>query len=108
METFAARLGHAIRSHRHTAGLSQEKVGHLSELHPNYVGMVERGERNVTAEALVRLGQAIGVRASVILAELETMDAPSSDEKVIPIGDKVTGGIPKSASPVSRRSTHRA
>lgn len=74
VKTFAARLGHAIRSHRHTAGLSQEEVGFSSELHPNYVGMVERGERNVSVQALVRLGQAIGVRASVILTEVDEVD----------------------------------
>lgn len=79
METFAARLGHAIRRHRHAARLSQEEVGFRSGLHPNYVGIVERGERNVTAEALDRIGRAIGVGASAILAEVESQGASPAD-----------------------------
>lgn len=43
--------------------------------------MVERGERNVTAEKLVRLGQAIGIRASVILAEIEAIAVPAGTDE---------------------------
>ena len=77
MAPFAALLGRAIRRHRRAAGLSQEEAGHRGGLHAVNAGMVERGERNVTAAALVRIGRALGVRASTILAEAE--DEPGAD-----------------------------
>src|SRR5205085_12460297 len=39
---------------RESAGLSQEELGYLANLHRNYVGGVERGERNPTFEIMSR------------------------------------------------------
>lgn len=50
-----------MRQARLAAGLSQEELAHRSNLHRNYIGGIERGERNVGVLALVEIGRALGV-----------------------------------------------
>jgi transcriptional regulator with XRE-family HTH domain len=68
-----AAVGRAVRELRLAAGLSQESVADRSGLHRNYVGGVERGERNPTVEVLFRLGEGLGARPSEILARAEAL-----------------------------------
>ena len=56
-----------MRKLRLERGLSQEKLAELADLHPNYVGSVERGERNI---AVVRLARALRVKAGVLIDSL--------------------------------------
>jgi transcriptional regulator with XRE-family HTH domain len=49
---------------RRAKGLSQEALAEKAELHRNYVGGIERGERNVGLRNIVRLARALGVTTS--------------------------------------------
>jgi transcriptional regulator with XRE-family HTH domain len=53
-------LGAALRELRTQAGLTQERVEHLSGLHRTYVSSVERGERNASFDAITRWLSAVG------------------------------------------------
>jgi transcriptional regulator with XRE-family HTH domain len=72
VDTSALRLGRTIRRYRVAARLSQESLAERSDLHRTYVSLVERGQRNVIVEDLAQIGLAVGVPASLILAEAET------------------------------------
>jgi transcriptional regulator with XRE-family HTH domain len=63
-------LGDAIRQHRTQAGLSQEKLAEKADLHPVYIGKIERGEQWISLHALLRISKAIGVKASDLIREL--------------------------------------
>lgn len=52
-------FGLEIRRRRHALDLSQEELAEKAELHTNYVGSVERGERNIALENIVALAKAL-------------------------------------------------
>jgi transcriptional regulator with XRE-family HTH domain len=64
-------LGWSIRTLRTGLGLSQEALAAQSGMHRNYLGGVERGERNPSYTNLLRLAGALGVPLSQIIEEAE-------------------------------------
>lgn len=60
-------FGRRIRQLRLQRGLSQEKLAELAELHRNYVGGVERGERNIALLNIIALAQALKVKPAKLL-----------------------------------------
>lgn len=70
-----AALGRAIRELRLGLGLSQEELAERCGLHRNYVGGIERGERNLTFANQVKLSAALGVQPSQLLALAEARAA---------------------------------
>ena len=60
-------VGKRVRALRLERGLSQEKLAELADLHRNYVGGVERGERNVALLNIVALAHALRVKPAELL-----------------------------------------
>ena len=63
-------FGMAIRALREARGYSQEALAERADLHRNYVGGVERGERNVGLENIVKLARALSVRTKDLFESL--------------------------------------
>jgi transcriptional regulator with XRE-family HTH domain len=60
-------VGQRVRALRTKRGWSQEELGFECGLHRNYIGGIERGERNVAVVNLARLAKALGVRPRDLL-----------------------------------------
>lgn len=61
-------LGKAIKVRRNELSLTQKKLAEMSDLHKNYIGMVERGERNITISNLVKLTIALNTTTDSLLS----------------------------------------
>jgi len=58
--TFGANL----RRCRKAAGLTQEQLAHLAGLHPTYISLLERGQRNPGFEITLKLIGALDIEAN--------------------------------------------
>lgn len=58
-----------MRKLRRAAGLSQEALADKAGLHRNYVGSVERGERNISIDNMEAIAFALGCTVPDLLKE---------------------------------------
>ena len=60
-------FGKSVRKLRLSLGLSQEELAEKANLHRNYIGGIERGERNLGLINLVELARALSVKPAKLL-----------------------------------------
>lgn len=64
-------LGLVIRNRRKARGWSQEDLGFESGLHRTYIGVLERGEKNISLRNLILVASTLGAKASELLDEAD-------------------------------------
>lgn len=62
-------FGKRVREERLKKGLSQEEFAEIPGLHRTYIGMIERGEKNITLENIEKISKALKVSISKLLEE---------------------------------------
>ncbi|NOU83890.1 helix-turn-helix domain-containing protein [Paenibacillus sp. LMG 31459] len=67
------KLGNRIRLIRKEKGLSQEQLAEVSGLHTNYIGAIERGEKNVTVESLEKVSLGLGITMDELFRYIDPM-----------------------------------
>jgi transcriptional regulator with XRE-family HTH domain len=76
----AIAFGRVLRDLRKQAGLTQEQLGFEAELERNYISMLERGERQPTLTTLMKLARPLRLKASDMVALVESATAVSITE----------------------------
>ena len=59
----------AIRRRREEMSVSQEGLAEIIDCHRNYVGLLERGEQNVTIDMLGRVAKGLGCSVTDLVRE---------------------------------------
>ncbi|AVR30751.1 helix-turn-helix domain-containing protein [Bacillus cereus group sp. MYBK59-1] len=72
------KLGKRIRFLRKEQNLSQERLGELSNIHTNHIGAIERGEKNVTIESLIKLTNGLNITLEDLFRRIEHSDYNTS------------------------------
>lgn len=62
------RFGDALRAERQRLNISQEELALESDISRNYVGHIERGEKSVSLEVLVRLARTLKISVAELIA----------------------------------------
>lgn len=63
------RLGMRIRQERLRLSLTQAQLAEAVDISDTYMGAIERGERNLTLDTLVRLVNRLGVTVDYLLSD---------------------------------------
>lgn len=61
-------FGLAVRRVRTEQGMSQEELGHLTGLHRNHVGQIERAELNPTLKSVELIATALKTQPAELVA----------------------------------------
>ncbi|MEM6285447.1 MAG: helix-turn-helix transcriptional regulator [Chloroflexota bacterium] len=75
-------FGTEVRRRRLAMDLSQEDLAERSGLHRNYIGGIERGERNVSLKNLLRLAAGLSMEPSELLLCLDEIDVDTAAEDI--------------------------
>jgi len=63
-------FGETIRSRRKVLDMSQEKLAEKAELHHNYIGEIERGEKAASIDTIVKIAKALRVRVGDLFSDV--------------------------------------
>lgn len=84
------RLGERIREERRKLGLTQAQLAEAVDISDTYMGAIERGERSLTLDTLVRLIDRLGVTVDYLLADSVT----DSDANIMEQFKQIIDGQP--------------
>jgi transcriptional regulator with XRE-family HTH domain len=56
-----------VRGFREAQGFTRAEFAKRAGFHLNYLGAVERGEKNITVETLERVGSVLGIDPQILL-----------------------------------------
>ena len=62
-------VGQNIRSYRLKMNLSQKDLSKIAELDPNYIGSVERGERNISLKNLYIISTSLKISIDLLFSK---------------------------------------
>ncbi len=79
--SFSSDFGAKVRHYRRKMKLSQEQLAERADLHPTYVGQVERGEKNASLESIMKLSKGLDIPPALLFERLTYKPEPSEAQK---------------------------
>ncbi|MCM1180298.1 MAG: helix-turn-helix domain-containing protein [Clostridium sp.] len=69
-------IGQRIRYYRTQQKISQEKLSEYSELHPTYIGQIERGEKTPSIETLYKIAKGLHIPLATLVEGIDHFAEP--------------------------------
>lgn len=63
------KFGEKVKTARKSCGLSQEDLASRAGLHRTYIGMIERGEKNITLINILKIASALNVNVNKLFGD---------------------------------------
>jgi len=64
------KFGKRLKALRVERDLTQLELAEILDLSPNFVGMIERGERNTTVENVFKIARALNIKPDALFENL--------------------------------------
>jgi len=64
------QIGHLLAQYRKQKNISQERLAYLTDMHPDYIGKIERGLRIPSLASLLKILDALKVKYSEFFDQL--------------------------------------
>jgi XRE family transcriptional regulator, regulator of sulfur utilization len=77
------KLGERIRIIRKEKGLSQDQLGELADLHTNHIGAIERGEKNVTIESIIKVSKGLNITLEELFRYIDPKKFDDDFDKIV-------------------------
>ncbi len=75
-------FGQRVRHYRKNKKLSQEQLAELCDLHPTYIGQLERGEKNASLETIMRVCEGLSVSPEVLFENIIPEQGRSTAQEI--------------------------
>jgi transcriptional regulator with XRE-family HTH domain len=86
MRTLQEQIGVRVRELRERQGVSQEALAATCGLHRTYIGLIERGERNLSLAVIEQIAAGLGVAVGELFSKTEMpAAAPQRGKKKVPV-----------------------
>lgn len=93
MQDIRTQVGERIRALREERGISQEALADICKLHRTYVGLIERGKRNISLTTLEGIAAGLGVAVGELFVGVETASLAAKRPQKPPAGPDVVSQI---------------
>jgi transcriptional regulator with XRE-family HTH domain len=85
MKSIYLELGENIRAKRLQSGLTLEELGELANLHPSYIGQIERSSKKASLETVAALARALGVTTGLLLTGKSSVKGLTLSDQLRPL-----------------------
>jgi transcriptional regulator with XRE-family HTH domain len=76
MQALHKQVGTRVRELREQRGLSQEALADICHMHRTYIGLIERGERSLSLQAVESVAQGLGIPVAELFSGIPVAAAP--------------------------------
>lgn len=78
MSEIAVIIGKRIRNYRENAHISRETLAERADMHPTYLGQLERGEKNATLESISKVARGLDIPLEYLVENITAVPAGGS------------------------------
>jgi transcriptional regulator with XRE-family HTH domain len=82
-------IGQRIKNYRKGQRLTQEELAEKSGLHSTYIGKVERNEKGITIETLIKITDALGITVEELFRYLQPYKERHDEDIIYQIVNKL-------------------